>query len=124
MQCPVCRSYDVSHFEVAARIPGGPPTAWFQCRACSRTWGQPAGFSIKEEASPAMEGDVLTRLVQEKDELQGRLERLWAFLGSETFLTKVPQQHQVLLWTQSGLMQGYLNILNKRLELPPCTPMT
>lgn len=124
MRCPICRGYEVDTFTAAVYIPGGHPPTEHKCRVCGWAWVQPAVYPSKEEASPAMAEDALAGLILERDELQSRLGRLRAFLGSETFLAKVPQQHQVLLWAQSGLMQGYLNILNKRLESPPCTPTT
>ena len=57
------------------------------------------------------------RLVQERNELDDRLGKLKAFLDTDTFMRSIPQGQQVLLWSQSGLMQGYLNTLNKRLDL-------
>lgn len=61
--------------------------------------------------------DFHARLLRERDELAERLAKLTAFLGTDSFLQSIPKNHQVLLYSQSGLMQGYLNTLNKRLEL-------
>ena len=61
--------------------------------------------------------DFQTSLIQERDELDARLTKLKAFLESEAYLTRCNIQQQVLLYSQSGLMQGYLNTLNKRIEL-------
>lgn len=61
--------------------------------------------------------DFQTRLIQERDELDARLTKLKAFLSTEEFLLKMSINNQVLLYSQSGLMQGYLNTLNKRIEL-------
>lgn len=60
---------------------------------------------------------VYERLVQERDELQERLTKLKDFLSTKEFLLHVNLTQQVLLYSQSGLMQGYLNTLNKRIEL-------
>ena len=60
--------------------------------------------------------DFISRLIAERNELSERLDKLKAFLTTESFM-KIDKQQQVLLWSQSGLMQGYLNTLNKRLEL-------
>jgi hypothetical protein len=61
--------------------------------------------------------DFISRLIIERNELSERLDKLKAFLGTEAFLKTIEANQQVLLWSQSGLMQGYLNTLNKRLEL-------
>ena len=61
--------------------------------------------------------DFKDRLIQERNELEDRLTKLKAFFDTETFLRSIPQDHQVLLYSQSGLMQGYLNTLNKRIDL-------
>ena len=61
--------------------------------------------------------DFKDRLVLERNELEDRLIKLKAFLDTETFLHSIRQDQQVLLWSQAGLMQGYLNILNKRIDL-------
>ena len=57
------------------------------------------------------------RVVLERDELADRLAKLKAFLDTEAFFHGVSGGQQVLMWTQAGLMQGYLNVLNKRLEI-------
>ena len=61
--------------------------------------------------------DFKDRLIQERNELEDRLTKLKAFFDTEIFLRYIPQEHQVLLYSQSGLMQGYLNTLNKRIDL-------
>ena len=61
--------------------------------------------------------EFISRLIDERDELSERLDKLKAFLGTEAFLKTVEASQQVLLWSQSGLMQGYLNTLNKRIDL-------
>ena len=61
--------------------------------------------------------DFQTSLIQERDELDARLTKLKAFLEAEAFLTRCNIQQQVLLYSQSGLMQVYLNTLKKRIEL-------
>ena len=60
---------------------------------------------------------VYELLVQERDELQERLTKLKDFLSTKEFLLHVNLNQQVLLYSQSGLMQGYLNTLNKHIEL-------
>jgi len=61
--------------------------------------------------------DFKDRLIQERNELEDRLTKMKAFFDTDTFLHSIPQDHQVLLYSQSGLMQGYLNTLNKRIDL-------
>ena len=77
----------------------------------SLSWFEPS------EDTPLASIECYDRLLTERDELSERLTRLKAFFETKKFLLGLSLQHQVLLYSQSGLMQGYLNILNKRIEL-------
>jgi hypothetical protein len=56
--------------------------------------------------------DYEQRVVVERDELQVKLEKLRAFLGSPVLL--IPEERS-RLQQQEGFMQGYLNVLNARI---------
>lgn len=55
------------------------------------------------------------RVVDEKTELDGKLEKLGAFLGSSVF-EKLPQTERYLLSKQRELMGGYSEILRERIS--------
>lgn len=116
MQCPACGRFDVDSLACATYIPGGQPPVNHKCRFCG--WHREDPAIHLTDQPKGFQG----RLIVERDTLDERLGKLKAFLDSEEFLTKVTSQQQVLLWTQAGLMQGYLNVLNKRLELLSCDP--
>ena len=58
--------------------------------------------------------DFKTRLMDEKQELEERVEKLESFVGTEGF-AKIPQVQQDLLLIQLPQMTSYLNTLNLRI---------
>lgn len=59
--------------------------------------------------------DFKTRLIQERDELQEKYQKLSLFIFSDAFKT-VSEVQQLLLQQQYSHMYGYLSVLNQRLE--------
>lgn len=55
------------------------------------------------------------RLIKERDEVQSRLDRLSVFIVGFSF-AKLDQRTKALLRIQQGLLEGYLAVLNMRLE--------
>jgi len=59
--------------------------------------------------------DFKTRLIQERDEIQEKYQKLSLFICSDAFKT-VSEVQQLLLQQQHSHMGGYLLTLNQRLE--------
>lgn len=59
--------------------------------------------------------DFKTRLIQERDDLQEKTEKLVSFIHGNMF-PSLPIKHQNLLKQQHSHMHGYLTTLNERLE--------
>lgn len=59
--------------------------------------------------------DYVARMREERQHLTERVDKLKAFIGSETFLT-LEQQDKALLEAQLKAMRVYLNTLGMRLE--------
>lgn len=59
--------------------------------------------------------DFKTRLIQERDELQEKYQKLSEFICSDGF-DKLPEIQKLLLTQQHSHMGGYLMTLNQRLE--------
>ena len=55
------------------------------------------------------------RLIKERDEVQSRLDRLSVFIVGFSF-AKLDQRTKSLLRIQQGLLEGYLAVLNMRLD--------
>lgn len=122
MKCPSCGSFDTNSWIYAVHVPGGRPPQRHECRKCGWFTVVPAVYPNAQSEEPPDPKVFESNVIQERDELKDRLAKLQAFLGTERFLKEFPQQQQVLMYTQMGLMQGYLNVLNKRIELLPCDP--
>lgn len=60
--------------------------------------------------------DFLSRLIQEEEELQDKLNKLGQFLHSEK-LKDLSKANELLLRKQYHYMNGYLNTLIVRIEL-------
>lgn len=56
------------------------------------------------------------RVVDEKNELGERLEKLMVFRGTQLYKS-LPEQEQELLYFQSQAMKHYYEILEQRIEL-------
>ena len=54
------------------------------------------------------------RVLDERDDLQGKIERLDIFTGSEMFRT-LPATEQFTMVNQLNFMRGYLQCLDKRI---------
>lgn len=74
---------------------------------------------MKEEITEKIFEDWYCRLVEERDALQEKLEKLENFLkqSEEEILFKISQDQFFLLKLQKNAMENYLFILNKRLEV-------
>lgn len=59
--------------------------------------------------------DFKTRLIQERDDLQEKTEKLVAFLHTDEAHV-IPEIQRELLRQQHSHMYGYLSVLNQRLE--------
>ncbi len=58
------------------------------------------------------------RLIQERNQLQKKLDRLVQFLASPEFKTLLPPASDLLV-EQRGIMAAYLNVLNSRIYVAP-----
>lgn len=63
---------------------------------------------------------MITALMQECKDLVEKANKLHAFKGTEEFY-KLPREHKDLLYKQSRLMDEYIQILGKRMELSKVT---
>lgn len=65
-----------------------------------------------------MSDSVLQRVINEKKELDANLEKLSAFIKSDTFqnVDKVSSTQAKLLIRQQNAMENYSDILNSRIE--------
>lgn len=62
--------------------------------------------------------ELKEKLIKELDENSNKLEKLKSFIKSENFNKDVIDiSHRVLLIQQREIMQEYVDILNKRIEL-------
>lgn len=59
----------------------------------------------------------IERLQVEKSELSEKVEKLVSFINNEELFSKIDPMQQTLLKQQVGYMQGYLAVLEQRLEL-------
>lgn len=59
----------------------------------------------------------IERLQVEKSELSEKVEKLVSFIDNEELFSKIDPMQQTLLKQQVGYMQGYLSVLEQRLEL-------
>lgn len=60
--------------------------------------------------------DYKQRVIQERDELNEKHDKLLAFIeGSSTFKV-LPEEEQELLQDQEAYMEAYVTVLNKRIE--------
>ena len=60
--------------------------------------------------------DFITRLREEKAQLDERVEKLGVFVTTQTFLSLTPE-HQTLLAIQLGAMTTYGLVLDRRIAL-------
>ena len=65
--------------------------------------------------SPTQRQRVIARVIAEKDELDGRVERLYTFLLSDT-CGELPEAEQDRLSRQYDAMIAYLGVLEERIE--------
>ena len=56
------------------------------------------------------------RVVDEKNELGERLEKLLDFIGTD-FYKRLPEKDKELLFFQSQIMEDYFEVLEQRIEL-------
>ena len=56
------------------------------------------------------------RVIDEKDQLGEKLEKLLAFLSTDIYKS-LPQREQELLYFQSQVMEDYYEVLQERIEL-------
>lgn len=56
------------------------------------------------------------RVVDEKNELGERLEKLLAFIGTDSY-KELPEKDKELLFFQSQIMEDYFEVLEQRIEL-------
>jgi hypothetical protein len=61
-------------------------------------------------------GDWLARVVDERMELVGKIEKLRVFMASDAFST-LSYEHQNLLLRQFACMGRYLDVLDERITL-------
>lgn len=62
-----------------------------------------------------MSNDFKERLIKERDELKIKFDKLMLFMGSDEFYN-IGLVQQTLLGAQYKYMEGYLNILNLRIN--------
>lgn len=58
------------------------------------------------------------RVIDEREELNGKIEKLNTFIGGDIF-NGLDSQNQLLLTQQAVAMQNYLDILDQRIALFP-----
>lgn len=63
--------------------------------------------------------DYIERMICEQKELQERLSKLCAFMGTEKFLSLSPA-NRIMLEKQCAVMKEYRDILDVRIELSEC----
>ena len=56
------------------------------------------------------------RVLDEKLELDARLERLTAFFGTQMY-TALPERERLLMWRQATHMKAYSDVLGERIDL-------
>ena len=56
------------------------------------------------------------RVLDEKLELDARLERLTAFFGTQMY-TALPERERLLMWRQANHMKAYSDVLGERIDL-------
>lgn len=56
-------------------------------------------------------------LTEEREELNGKITRLRAFIRNDEFFSVIDPRQQELLIEQDKVMEMYLNILDKRISL-------
>jgi hypothetical protein len=54
------------------------------------------------------------RVLDEREELEGKVDRLMAFMQSDA-IKRIPREDMLLLMEQSYAMRKYLHILNQRI---------
>jgi hypothetical protein len=59
----------------------------------------------------------IERLKVEKTDLAEKTEKLISFIDNEELFSKIDPMQQTLLKQQVGYMQGYLSVLEQRLDL-------
>ena len=63
--------------------------------------------------------DYQKRVVEERDELVSKLDRLKTFINSNNDFKDLPQEEQSLLMQQRAAMEGYAQILTARISIFP-----
>ncbi|MBT0666993.1 hypothetical protein HT136_01255 [Novosphingobium profundi] len=69
-----------------------------------------------------MSAPHIERMIEEADQLSGRIEKLGAFLAGQIY-PLLPEEEQTLLSAQCGAMTAYLQILTLRVSRATGVPL-